>query len=161
MKEAVLRAFLTGRASAQELAADVADAWDRRTDSAGTIFSRLRSVSTSGEFELRPDHLLRLLDAVTAGQLDLDALDAIAFCLEASDGFVWDADKTEDGRRVAEALFLLGAPEINYPLTPIVLGKIRHLLVTGEATFTRDDLAPQRPRPHLISERVWERDQDV
>jgi hypothetical protein len=161
MKESVVHDFFAGRATARELAAEVVGAMERYTDSAGARHSRLRSIVAPSEFEVGAEHLLRLLDAVESGDLDLEALDTVCFCVEASDSFSWDADETEDGRRVAEALFLLGTPEINYPLTPVVLGKIRHLLLTGENTFTRDDLAPRGPRPHLISERRWERAPDV
>ncbi len=161
MKESIVHDFFAGRATARELAAEVAGATERYTDSAGTKHSRLHCIPASSEFELRAEHLLRLLDAVESGDLDLEALDTVCFCAEASDTFSWNADETEDGRRVAEALFLLGTPEINYPLTPGVLGKIRHLLLTGENTFTSDDAPPQGPRPHLISERRWERAPDV
>jgi hypothetical protein len=161
MKEVVIQDFFAGRATAKEVAAEAAGAVERHTDGGGTKHSRLRSIAAPGEFEVTPEHLLKLLDAIEAGQLNLDELDAVCFCVEASDGFSWDADETEGGRRVAQALFLLGTPEINYPLTPVVLGKIRHLLLTGEETFGREDLAPQTTRPHLISERKWERAQDA
>jgi hypothetical protein len=161
MKEVVIQDFFAGRATAKELTAEAAGAVERHTDSGGTQHSRLRSIATSKELEVTPEHLLKLLDAVEAGELGLDVLDAVCFCVEASDSFSWDADETEGGRRVAEALFLLGTPEINYPLTPVVLGKIRHLLLTGEETFGKEDLAPRTVRPHLISERKWDRAQDA
>ena len=160
MKEITLRHYLEGHATVEELAADTADAFDRLTDSAGTVFSQLRAIPMDREFAVTPDHVLKLVDDVRAGRLSLDALDAICFCLEASDSFTWDTD-TADGERVAEALFWLGTPEVNYPLTPKVLGKVRHYLLTGEDTFTSDDLRPPGQRPHLLSVNRLERDRDV
>jgi hypothetical protein len=160
MKEVVIRQFFEGHATAEELTADAKGAFDRHTDSAGTVFSQLRAVPMERDFALTPAHLVKLIDAVLNGVIDLEAIDAIAFCIEASDKFMWDAD-TPPGERVAEALHLLGTPEINYPLSPVVLGKIRHYLITGEKTLNRGDLAPKRTRPHLISEKSWHRGPDV
>jgi len=160
MRSAVIREFFAGRATAAELQADASGAFDRHTDSAGTVFSRLRMIPMEGEFQVAPEHLIALIDAVLEGAVDLEALDAIMFALDVADGFMWDAD-TEAGDRVAEALGLLGVPEINFPLTPIVLRKIRHLLETGEETFDASDRRPPGPRPHLVSERRWDRDADV
>ncbi|MDB4908366.1 MAG: hypothetical protein JWO05_3150 [Gemmatimonadetes bacterium] len=94
------------------------------------------------EFTVDPGHLIKLVDAVQAGALDLDALDTICFCLEASGNFTWDAD-TPDGERVANGLFWLGSPEVNYALTESVMAKIRDYLVTGRESFTDDD--PRSP----------------
>jgi hypothetical protein len=161
MKEAVIQAFFAGRASAQELAAAARGAFEKWTNEAGTRFAHMRAIPGEKSFLVTPDHLVRVLEAVDDGALDLDALDAVCFAVEASDGFAWDADETEDGRRVAEALFILGSPEVNYPITPVVLRKVRHLLTTGESTFEEEDFAPPGPRPYLISERSWERAPDV
>ena len=160
MKEIVVQHFFEGHATVQELAADVAGAFDRRTDSAGAVFSQLRSTPMNHEFPVQSSHIFELVDAVRAGDLDLDALDAICFCLEASDHFTWDTDTT-DGERIANALFWLGTPEINYPLTSAVINKIRHYLITGEETFTRDDLRPAAERPHLPTVNRMDRETDV
>ena len=160
MKEIVLQHFFEGHATVEELAADTVHAFDRRTDSGGTVFSQLHALPMNHEFAVRSEHVLRLVDAVLAEQLSLDALDAICFCLEASDSFTWDTD-TADGERMAEALFWLGTPEVNYPLTRSVLDKVRHYLLTGEETFTRDDLRPPGKRPHLLSVNRMDRDRDV
>jgi hypothetical protein len=160
MNESVIRHFFEGHATAAELAADTAGAFDRRTDSAGTVFSKLHATPMDREFDVTPDHIVALIDAVLDGVIELEALDAIAFCLEASDRFMWDTD-TEGGDRVARALFLLGAPEVNFPLTVVVLRKIRHLLQTGEETFDAADHRPPGPRPHLLTEKSWHREPDV
>ena len=160
MKEIVIQHFFEEHATVEELAADAVGAFDRRSDSAGTVFSELRATPMNPHFLVETSHIIRLVDAVQAGKLDLDALDAICFCLEASDHFTWDTD-TPDGERVANGLFWLGSPEVNYPLTPSVIGKIRHYLVTGEETFTRNDLRPAGERPRLLTVNRMDRDADV
>ncbi len=160
MKEIVLRHFFEGHATVEELAADVAGAFDRRAVSAGTVFSELHSVPMGGEFAIATHHVLKLVDAALAERLSLEALDAICFCLEASGSFAWDAD-TSDGARVANALFWLGTPEVNYTLTSAALGKVRHYILTGANTFTPVDLRLPGDRPHLLSVRRLDRDGDV
>ena len=53
----------------------------------------------------------------------------------------------------------VGSAEINYPLTPIVLGKIRHYLLTGDNTLTRDDIPKDgKPRPPMTTHEIdWQR----
>jgi hypothetical protein len=160
MRETVLRQFFEGRATVGELTGDVAGAFDRRTDSAGTVFSQLQSTPMAADFRVESRHILKLVDALQAGELDLDGLDAICFCVEASDHFTWDTDTT-DGERVAKALFWLGTPEINYPLTPSIVSKIQHYLLTGEETFTDADLRRADNRPNLLSVNRMDRGPDV
>jgi hypothetical protein len=92
-----------------------------------------------GEFTLRAAHLAALVDATLDGNLNLETLDAICAAIDVSDGFDWDTD-TREGERISRALLLLTSPDINYPLTPIVLRKIRRYLLTGEDTLSRSDL---------------------
>ena len=144
MKELTLRHFFEGQISAADLEQDVAGSVKRHIDGNGTLFSQHQITDMPEEFTLIPEHLVQLVDAVRAGELSREALDAATFCLEASDRFDWDGDEPP-GDRIPEALFLLGTPEINYPLTDDVLAQIRHYLVTGEMTLTRADRRAQRP----------------
>lgn len=160
MKEIVIQHFFEGHATAEELEADAKGAFDRRTDSAGTVFSQLRAVTMNHDFPVTSRHIVKLVEAVQAQEVSLDALDAICFCIEASDHFTWDSDTT-DGDRVAHSLFLLGTPEVNYPLTQSVLAKIHHYLLTGEERFTRDDLGARGERPRLLTVNEWNPDRDV
>lgn len=146
MKEIIVQHFFEGHATVEELAADVASAFDRQVDSAGTVFSRLNSVDMNHEFAVSTANIVKLVDAVLAGGLSLDELDTICFALEASDSFSWDSD-TLDGERVAVSLFWLGTPEINYALTPAVLNKIRRYLVSGENTLGPEDVGEHGERP--------------
>jgi hypothetical protein len=138
MQETTVRRFFEGQAAAADLEQDVTGSVESYTDSAGTRFSRHRITDMQEEFALAPAHLITLVDAVLDAQLSLAVLDATVFCLEASDHFVWDAHASP-ADRIAQALFWLGTPEINYPLTHGVLRKIRHYLVTGEKTLTERD----------------------
>ncbi len=93
---------------------------------------------------------IALFETVPQGTTSLDAPDAIVFCPEATDSWDRDADTTA-GARVAHALFLLGAPKINYALTPSVLGKVQRFLQTGEDSFHHRDAHPRLPGSHPVT----------
>jgi hypothetical protein len=157
MKELTLRHFFEGHASAADLDRDAGGSMERRVDGNGTQFAQHRITDMAGEFTVTTEHMLRLVDAVISGELSFDALDAIAFCLEASDRFSWDIEE-DNGDRIADALFWLGTPEINYPLTPNVLEKIRQYLLTGEKTLTRADTRQRPTIRETRQEKIGERD---
>jgi hypothetical protein len=139
VKEVVLRDFFEGHAAAAELDTDVAGTQLREGPEGGPYVYRYRVLPMDREYALQPEHLVKLLDATAAGELQIQHLQIVCTWLEgAFDRFLRDVD-TPGGERVADALFWLGTPEINYPLTPIVLSKIRHYLVTGEKLLTRAD----------------------
>ena len=57
---------------------------------------------------------------------------------------MWDGDNTAGGGElVADVLHDWASPEINYSLTVENIAKFRHLLLTGEDTFTKEDVAQQ------------------
>jgi hypothetical protein len=136
MNESILRDFFLSSTTAAELSADLE----------GSLVQSSRDVirhpivDMDEEFEVRPEHLLLLCDAVLAGQIEPWKLQAVGFCLVASDQFYWDGDSPE-GDRVGEVAFDWSVPEINYSLTHDTVAKFRHLLATGEKTFTPDDFA--------------------
>lgn len=140
MKEIVLRYFFEGRATADELALDLVGTRDASEPAGFRSSANYAVLPMAAEFTVEPPHLLRLVDAALAGQLTPDDLGTICFVLEFSDRFGWDGD-TPDGERVSDAVFWLGTPEVNYPLTPAVLAKIRHYVATGEDTLTPADAA--------------------
>lgn len=139
MHEQVLREYFSGSTSAAELRRDLEGALVRTS----AHVTRHPIVDMSDDFEVRPEHLIRVCDAVLAGELAPDALAAIGFCLVASDCFFWDGDTPED-ERVANAAYDWSAPEVNYALTLTTVAKFRHRLATGESTFTRADLWSHR-----------------
>ena len=141
MKEIVVRDFFEGHATAREVANDLAGTRVAEEPPGFHSSGNYRVEPMASTFELAPEHVVRLVDAVTTGDLSADALDTLVFCLEAQpDRWLWDTD-TPGGERVANALFWLGSPEINYPLTATVLAKIRHYLLTGENTLSDADVA--------------------
>jgi hypothetical protein len=140
MKEIVLRYFFEGHATADELALDLVGTRDGSEPPGFRSSANYAVLPMAAEFTVQPPHLLRLVDAALAGQLTPDDLGTICFVLEFSDRFGWDGD-TPDGERVSDAVFWLGMPEVNYPLTPAVLAKIRHYVVTGVDTLTPADAA--------------------
>jgi hypothetical protein len=152
--EATLREFFESRLSASELDVVWASAFKEEPRSDGTMVRRLRTKPLGKPFLLQPEHVLALIDAVQAGALGLRALDAICFALEASDEFEWDTD-TPEGERVAQSLFWLGSPEVNYPLTAQVVQKIRHFVASGVETFTPEDLKSDKGERRVINK--WER----
>jgi hypothetical protein len=142
MHEQVLLDFFLGRADAAALSRDLEDSIIMTgPNEAGVRIVDLQAgnhVVTSGQ-------LLQVCDAVAAGILDPWKLEAIGFCLVASEHFEWDRS-TMDGARVAETLGNWSAPQVNYPLTMGNVAKARHFLATGEDTFTSEDLADKPPR---------------
>lgn len=138
--ESTIAAFFRGEVDATMLDREWSGAFDESRDAAGAVVSRqLRTSKGTQEFAVTSAHCVRLVDAVLQSELSHEALDAVCFAVESSDGFTWDADAA-DGERIARALFLLGTPEVNYPLCDRVLRKVRHYLATGEDQLTAADL---------------------
>ena len=137
MHERLLRDFFLGAASAGELSRDLQGS----LAPSGHQMTRHPIVDMDEDFEVHPEHLVRLCDAVLADEVEPWMLKPVGFCLVASDRFWWDGD-TEEGERVANAALDWSSPEINYPLTSAKVAKFRRRLVTGENTFTRADTRP-------------------
>jgi hypothetical protein len=142
MKELVLRHFFEGHATAKELSDDLEGTRQALEPAGFRSSANYQVVPMSHEFTVEAPHVIRLVDAVADGALSLELLGDLCFCMEASDRFRWDTD-TANGERVAEAVFWLGTPEVNYPLNARVLSKIRQYLITGENTLEPIDLAEE------------------
>jgi hypothetical protein len=85
-------------------------------------------------FEVSTHHLIRLCDAVLSEELEPQSLEAIAYCIIASDSFFYDADSS-DGQLVSETLSRWDSPEINFPLTIANVRQFRERLLGGQATL--------------------------
>src|SRR5262245_32717543 len=134
MNAQILREFFENRVSAGVLDADLRNAFEQTSlDS-----FQLRMTDVNEDFTVRMEHLVKLCDAVLAGELNPEALRAIGFGMIASDHFDWDGDSA-DGSAIAETLNDWASPEVNYQLSPATVKKFRHRLLTGEDTFTRAD----------------------
>ena len=144
MREHVLREFFLGRLDATALSRDLEGAIVLQ----GFDEAAVRVVDLEeGDDVVTTEQLVRVCDAVERGLLEAWKLEAIGVCLVFSDHFWWDAT-TPDGSRVARVLSDWAAPMASYPLTPRTVAKARHLLLTGEVTFTEDDLLD-------VPERAW------
>jgi len=84
VQEDVLRRFFLGDVGADVLAEDLKGALVPK--GAKTTVHPIKDMEV--EFEVRPEHLVRVCDAVLAGVIRTDELRAIGFCLEASDRFL-------------------------------------------------------------------------
>jgi len=129
MHEQTLRDFFIGTATDQELVDDLTGSLVRR----GHVTEH-RIVDMSDDFHVATHHLLRLCDAVLSRQIAPAYLEAIGFCLQASDSFFWDSDEP-GGDRVSEVTADWAAPQINHALTADNVRKWRHYLETGEYTL--------------------------
>lgn len=129
MHEETLRDFFIGNATAHQLVDDLEGSLGQR----GHVTEH-PIVDMSDDFHVTAHHLLHLCDAVLAGQIDSAYLQAIGFCLQASDSFFWDSDEP-GGDRVSEVTADWSAPQINHALTLDNVRKWRHYLQTGEYTL--------------------------
>jgi hypothetical protein len=134
MNARVLRDFLEDRIQASVLSADLRDAFEQTSVDS----FRLHMTDLTEDFAVRPEHLVKLCDAVLTGQLDAEALRAIGFGMIASDHFDWDGE-APGGAAVAKTLHDWASPEANYGLSPRTVAKFKHRLLTGEDTFTHAD----------------------
>src|SRR3954470_21051938 len=132
MREQVLRQFFEGKATAAELARDIAGS----TKKTSPIFSVISVEDMDEDFTVTADMAVALCDAVLKGDLPADALHTIGFALVASDRFQWDGDKDEV---LADVVGDWSCPEINYPLTVENAQRFRSWL-------TRTEPYPAKPR---------------
>jgi len=135
MHESVLKDFFLGKATAEELKNDLTGTLART----GKQSTQVGIVDMDSEFEVFPEHLIRVCDAVISGTLVPHDLFTVGFCLMASENFEWDGD-TEDGERVADTLNEWSAYQINYLLTLETTLKFKERLVSGKDLFTDKDI---------------------
>jgi hypothetical protein len=133
MREQVLKDFFAGNLSAKELAVDL----EGSMVTSGTM-TRHPIENMSEGFQIWPEHLTLVCDAILRGDIDPKYLHAIGFCIVASDNFEYDTDTTE-GDLVADTVIDWSSPEANYPLTLDNVRKFRERLVTGNDPFTLAD----------------------
>ena len=135
MHESVLRDYFAGKTDASALRADLSGA----VVATGPRSSSQRIEDMTTDFALRPEHLIRLCDAVLSGELEPDDLQTIGFCLVASDHFSWDGD-VPPGDVIAETVHDWSASEVNYRLTRDTVRKFRERHLTGRDLFTDEDV---------------------
>jgi hypothetical protein len=130
MREASLREFFEGGNNVTLLRKELADAIESR----GPNWTSQIIIPMDTDFKVGPQHLIQICDAVLGGVLSPALLEAVGFCLVASDHFCWDGD-TPGGELVANTAYDWAAPEINHSLTHENIEKFKERLVTGRDTF--------------------------
>ena len=130
MRELILKQFFAGEVSVTILAQDLVGSMVTKGDMTKQPIEDMEQY-----FQIGPEHLIRLCDAVLRGEIEAKYLQAVGFCLVASDRFEFDTDSSE-GNLVGESAYDWSCPEINYPLTLANVEKFRHRLLTGEDLFT-------------------------
>ena len=133
MREEILKQFFDGEVGAALLSNDLVGSLITKGDSTSHPIEDM-----SGSFEVQPSHLIRLCDAVLDGEIKPKYLQAVGFCIVASDAFEYDTDRNE-GNLVGETVLDWSAPMVHYPLTLQNIEKFRHRLATGENLFTISD----------------------
>jgi hypothetical protein len=133
MREEILKQFFTGDLSAKILAEDLMGSMITKGD-----MTKHPIEDMDEGFQVWPEHLIRLCDAVLRREIEPKYLQSVGFCLVASDHFEFDTD-TPEGDLVGETAYDWSAPEINYPLTVANVEKFRQRLVSGEDPFTLSD----------------------
>ena len=132
MREEILKRFFVGEVGADILAADLVGSMTTGKDT-----TRYSIVDMDEGFEIEPAHLVRICDAVLNGEIEAKYLQAIGFCILASDHFEYDTDMPE-GELVGETVFDWSEPRVNYPLTIENVRKFRERLVTGRNPFAKE-----------------------
>ena len=138
MKISVLTEFFRGNCDAGILAKDLEGGV---VQTSYDVVSHQIDEDVIDDFLITTDHLVKICDVFTDEFIDADMVQQLAFAMMCSDCFEWDND-TPDGERVAEVIGMWDSPEINYQITSLTIQKFRHYLLSGEKTFSRDDLTP-------------------
>jgi hypothetical protein len=138
LPEQALAEFFEGQRSARELGAALRAAQLVPEGAGFRSTSHYRVEPLTHPFTLQPEHLVRLVEALRAEELSIDEVGIACFLIEASDWWLFDSG-TVPGDRIADVLFWLGTPQINYPLNATVLDKIARYLRSGVNTFDDRD----------------------
>jgi hypothetical protein len=142
MRESVLRDYFLGLVDEQQMSEDLAGSAVKTSYDVITCYV---TDDLTEDFEVNASYLIRLCDAFLTGKLKAEHLELIGFALEMSEHFTWwdDDNLEEEDTPAAETIHAWASPEINYPLTAEIIAKFKHLLLTGERIFTREDVAKQ------------------
>ena len=143
MHQSVLRDYFLKLVDEQRLSEDLAGSAVKTSYDVTTCYV---TEDMTENFKVSAQNLLRLCDAFLAGKLNAENLEVIGFALEASEHFTWwddDEDSEAEDTPVAKTIHCWSSPEINYQLTNEIIVKFKHLLLTNESTFTREDVPKQ------------------
>ena len=135
MREKILKRFFRGEIGTDVLAADLDGSM---VEGRNSISHHIEDFEASEEeFEIQPQHLVLICDAVLNGDIEAKYLRIIGFCIVGSDSFLYDTD-TREGCLMGETVLDWSAPEANYPLTIENVSKFRERLLTGRNPFASE-----------------------
>jgi hypothetical protein len=97
-----------------------------------------RDNSFGSEMEVTSEHLVQVCDDILSGALPVEYAEHIGAELTTSDQFVFE--DSEEGERAQETAFDWDENDEVYRLTPETIRKFRVRLLTGEDSFTDEDL---------------------
>jgi len=132
MHEEILKRFFVGEVGADTLAADLNGSMIEGRDTTRHVIEDME-----GEFEVQPEHLVSVCNAILDDKVEAKYLRLIGFCIVASDAFEYDTE-TPEGDLVGETVLDWSAPEANYPLTMENVRKFRERLVIGRNPFAAE-----------------------
>ena len=145
MREEELRRYFMGEASVNQLVKDISGSVVKTDD----LRSEIRIADMHGSFSLQRDHVIRLCEAFLDGALTPEALNTVAFALQASDAFEWEDEV------ISEVLSDWSAPEVNFELNAETLNMHRDwLLGFGEPPVRKLVDPLNRIHARLISVRT-------
>jgi hypothetical protein len=136
MTEQKMKEYFESKLTVDQLILDVKDSQQRTGKDTTTAY--VDNVK-EGEFEIKEEHLIKLLDDTIAYKIQPNDLKTIGFKLMTSEYFYWD-NKTELGERIGSIIFEFDNPEIGYELTIENFKKWKEYLITGKYTFDRYEL---------------------
>ncbi|HEX9825266.1 MAG TPA: hypothetical protein VGA80_01615 [Flavobacteriaceae bacterium] len=131
-----MKEYFESKLTVDQLILDVKDSQQRTGKDTTTAY--VDNVK-EGEFEIKEEHLIKLLDDTIAYKIQPNDLKTIGFKLMTSEYFYWD-NKTELGERIGSIIFEFDNPEIGYELTIENFKKWKEYLITGKYTFDRYEL---------------------
>lgn len=130
MHEAMLRDFFENKTSAGELVADISSSVEKKREVTAYSIEDMEE-----NFLVAPEHLARVCDAFLRGELAAADVQAIGFCLIASDHFFWDGSDPI-GERVTAVASDWSTPMVGRPITVESVRMWRDLLL-GKQRSTR------------------------
>jgi len=136
MTEQKLKEYFESKLTAEQFALDLKDSQQKTGyDTTAVYIDNLNE----GEFEIKTEHIIKLLDDTTSNKLQPIDLNTIGFALMTSDYFNWD-DETEAGERISKVIFELDNPEIGFDLTTKNIQLWKEYLLTGEYRLDKNEL---------------------
>jgi hypothetical protein len=134
MHAEILKSFFLGQATAADLSRDLDVIWEP----CGSQSRRFVFEDLEEDFKVHAEHLVRVCDAVLAGEIAPPKLEGVGAALFTSDRFTWD-DEGAEAERITQTVSDWVDPEINFDLNLETTQKFRHRLLTGEHLFTPAD----------------------